>query len=147
MERLALLTLPISTGLAATLWAMLAGKWPVLQNIFGVVVSLATAGIFFAMGYAPAPAVEISWKVVAAYIGVNILVSVSWVWALRSSSVSAIGFVEIGYPFFILLFSALLTGSIAMNRTQIVGGLIIFIGTGQVVFGESSVIEHPLRIE
>ena len=75
--------------------------------------------------------------VLVVYVALNVLVSISWLIALRSNGVAAIGFIEIGYPFFVLLFAWVLLGEMSIRPMQLIGGVAIFIGSAIIILGKN----------
>jgi len=136
MGTIALISLPVTTGLAATLWSIVALKNPLASAALATLDYAIVMAIFWIAGYRfDGVLAGISPAYATMYLVVNAIVLISWVLALKSSGVAAIGFVEIGYPFFILLFSIVLLGSTTISKAQLIGGMIICIGSAIVVFG------------
>jgi drug/metabolite transporter (DMT)-like permease len=137
----ALAALPVITGLASVIWSQLAEvSWrlPTLANaityvlIYVAVAASDTASIRADFGalYRSEMALPLG-----SYIAVCGAISFLWLYALRDSSVAAIGFVEIGYPVFILLFAFLLFGKVQLNTYHWIGGLTVLAGTSVVLLG------------
>lgn len=133
-----LLLLPVLTGLQATLWSQLvtySRTGGALVNVVSaILLAVILAAIFPTQGAFSAIMEGNRWMTTLGYLAVNIVVALLWIAALQNSSIAMIGFVEIGYPLFILLFAYLLVGNVEMSLAHWTGAGMILVGTIIVVF-------------
>jgi drug/metabolite transporter (DMT)-like permease len=136
-----LVALPLITGLGSVLWSQLAGvSWrlPCLANVIAYVITYAIV-VASDLGSVRTDVAALSRSDVilwmGGYVAVCIACSLLWLFALRDCGVAAIGFVEIGYPVFILLFAFLLVGDFRFNAYHWIGGAIVLAGTSIVLTG------------
>lgn len=128
-----LLLLPVLTGLQATLWSQLvtfSRTGGALINVASaIILAIILLTIFPSQGAFAALTEGNRWMTTLGYLVVNIVVALLWIAALQNSSIAMIGFVEIGYPLFILLFAYLLVGNVEMSVAHWTGAGMIFVGT------------------
>lgn len=136
MNGLVLAALPVLTGLQSVLWSQIIGISRPVAAITNVVASLILCAVLCALYWRENPFTAIlqgGAAYVIGYLVVNVIVALLWIAALQTSHISVIGFVEIGYPLFILLFGYLFIGSVNMTLTHWAGAALIFVGTSVVV--------------
>lgn len=136
-----LVLLPAITGLASVLWSKMAKVSPYLASSSNLAVSigaiLALAAVRHA-GMLKTQAVVGQTQIVVvlvAYITLSIAISLMWLVALERTSLPIISLMEIGYPLFIVLFTALLVEPVRLNAAELTGGAMIVTGAGLVLWG------------
>ena len=133
-----LLSLPVTTGLSSVVWSIIAGRGWLFQQIAAVLGAIISAAILYGCGSTLPKSMNVTDIIVlVVYVALNVLVSISWLIALRSNGVAAIGFIEIGYPFFVLLFAWVLLGEMSIRPMQLIGGVAIFIGSAIIILGKN----------
>lgn len=135
MNALVLAALPVLTGLQAVLWSQLVGFSRPGAALVNVVSAAILCGILAALYWreTTTPITQTAALYGVGYLVVNIVVALLWIAALNGSNISVIGFVEIGYPLFILLFGYLLVGNVSMTNLHWAGAAMIFGGTSLVI--------------
>lgn len=137
LNGLILASLPVITGLQAVLWSQIVGlsrPGAALVNIVSAAIICAILWVAFPKANPLGPLFEGNnvWFA-GGYLVVSVVVALLWIAALQTSNIAANGFVEIGYPLFILLFAYLLMGKVELSAFHYVGAGMIFVGTTLVV--------------
>ena len=135
-----LFMLPVMTGLGSTLWGqMCSDNNPLYSSSAALLSQVLTIIILLYCGYGQKVSlVQFPTKIFLIYIPIATLVSLLWIFPLvNKTSLSAISMVEICYPIFTVIFTALLFNAQRLNAYHAIGGTIITIGVCLVFYGNS----------
>ncbi len=141
LSNVLLITLPVLTGLGSVLWAKMVRVAPeiaMLSNLLGYSGVFLIFFISRRLGYVSpqyGPSDPYMWLVFPIATILTTLTSLNWIFSMNASSLPITAIIEIAYPIFILLFTAMLIERVTLNSYHIGGGLLLMIGAAFVLYG------------
>lgn len=145
---LVLLAIPALTGLNHILWARLVRVGPEIGVATNALAYSALFCVYMFMRVMPntgpphvAPG-STTWPAFCMVTIGSALICAAWVYAVERVPLPVIGFVEIAYPLFVLIFTPLLVGPVRLSGYHWVGGAMVLVGIAFVLIGENATREH-----